>query len=162
MSGKVTRRDFMTQVALLVGSKTALLRCAGAASATTGKWIPVACWNHCGGRCPNYAYVVDGAVVRLKADDTHPDSPDYPQQRGCARGRAQRFQVFGADRLKYPMKRRRWEPGGGNRELRGRDDWVRISWTRRLTWSLLKSSASTRLTGTRPSCSRAGARCAEP
>ncbi len=34
MSGKVTRRDFMTQVALLVGSKTALLRCAGAASAT--------------------------------------------------------------------------------------------------------------------------------
>ena len=28
MSGKVTRRDFMTQVALLVGSKTALLRCA--------------------------------------------------------------------------------------------------------------------------------------
>jgi len=128
MSGQVTRRDFMKQAALLIGSKTALLRCAGATSATEGKWIPVACWNHCGGRCPNYAYVVDSVVSRLKPDDTHPDSPDYPQQRGCARGRAQRFQVFGADRLKYPMKRRGWEPGGGNRELRGRDDWVRISW----------------------------------
>ena len=36
--------------------------------------------------------------------------------------------MFGADRLKYPMKRAHWEPGGGQKELRGVDEWVRISW----------------------------------
>src|SRR5690606_17266984 len=42
--------------------------------------------------------------------------------------RSQRKQVFAADRLKYPMIRKHWEPGGGKKELRGRDEWVRISW----------------------------------
>ena len=93
-----------------------------------GEWVTAACWHNCGGRCLNKALVVDGVVVRQKTDDTHPDSPDYPQQRGCHRGRSQRHQVFGADRLKYPMKRKHWAPGGGNKELRGRDEWVRISW----------------------------------
>ena len=94
-----------------------------------GQWVTAACWHNCGGRCLNKAYVVDGVVLKQKTDDTHSDSPDYPQQRACARGRSQRQQVFGADRLKYPMKRKNWIPGdGGNRELRGRDEWVRISW----------------------------------
>jgi len=93
-----------------------------------GKWITAACWHNCGGRCLNKALVIDGVVVRQKTDDTHPDSADFPQQRGCPRGRSQRRQVLGVDRLKYPMKRKNWEPGGGKRELRGKDDWVRISW----------------------------------
>jgi len=93
-----------------------------------GTWITAACWHNCGGRCLNKALVQDGVVIRQKTDDTHPDSPDYPQQRGCARGRSQRHQCFGADRLKYPMKRKNWEPGGGKKELRGKDEWVRISW----------------------------------
>src|SRR5512139_2680617 len=120
-NGSVTRRDLMKWGALLAQGGAGLVHCAEAAPTKEGKWVPVACWNHCGGRCPNFAYVVDGVVTRLKADDTHPDSPDHPQQRGCARGRAQRFQVFGADRLKYPMKRRNWQSGGGKKELRGRD-----------------------------------------
>lgn len=91
-------------------------------------WKPVACWHNCGGRCMNKALVFDGVVIRQKTDDTHEDSPDYPQQRGCLRGRSQRKQVFGADRLKYPMKRKHWVPGGGDKTLRGRDEWVRISW----------------------------------
>ncbi|PLR86752.1 dimethyl sulfoxide reductase subunit A [Bacillus canaveralius] len=91
-------------------------------------WKSAACWHNCGGRCVNKVLVKDGVVVRQKTDDTHPDSPDYPQQRGCIRGRSQRQQVFGADRLKYPMKRKNWAPGGGNKELRGKDQWVRISW----------------------------------
>ncbi|MDB9568953.1 hypothetical protein OW293_020475 [Providencia rettgeri] len=73
---------------------------------TQGKWKPVACWHNCGGRCVNKALVVDGVVVRQKTDDVVADSPDFPQQRGCLRGRSQRKQVFGADRLKYPMKRK--------------------------------------------------------
>lgn len=93
-----------------------------------GKWVTASCWHNCGGRCLNKAFVVGGIVTKQKTDDTHKDSPDYPQQRGCARGRSQRHQVFGADRIKYPMKRKHWEPGGGKKELRGRDEWVRISW----------------------------------
>ena len=93
-----------------------------------GKWIPAACWHNCGGRCLIKAYVEDGVVKRIKTDDTHPDSPEYPQMRACARGRAQIGQVFGADRLKYPMKRKHWEPGGGKKERRGKDAWERISW----------------------------------
>jgi anaerobic dimethyl sulfoxide reductase subunit A len=98
------------------------------AVAKEGKWVTAACWHNCGGRCLNKALVMDGVVVRQKTDDTHPDSPNFPQQRACVRGRAQRQQVFGADRLKYPMRRKNWAPGGGQKELRGRDEWVRISW----------------------------------
>ena len=101
---------------------------AAEAAADSGKWVFAACWHNCGGRCANYALVQDGVVVRQKTDDTHPDTANYPQQRGCARGRSQRHQVLGVDRLKYPMKRAHWSPGGGDKELRGVDDWVRISW----------------------------------
>ncbi len=94
-----------------------------------GEWKNAACWHNCGGRCVNKAYVVDGVVIRQKTDDTHEDTPDYPQQRACPRGRSQQQQCYGADRLKYPMKRKNWEPHtGGKKELRGRDEWVRISW----------------------------------
>lgn len=133
----LTRRSFLKWSAALGGTAAlagglnyALKTMAETAEAADqGKWISAACWHNCGGRCVNKAYVVDGVVIRQKTDDTHPDSPDFPQQRGCARGRSQRHQVFGRDRLKYPMKRKNWEPGtGGKRELRGRDEWVRISW----------------------------------
>lgn len=75
-----------------------------------GEWIPAACWHNCGGRCMNKVMVKDGAVVRQKTDDTHEDSFDYPQQRGCVRGKTQQQQCFGADRLKYPIKRKGWSP----------------------------------------------------
>jgi len=93
-----------------------------------GMWVTAACWHNCGGRCLNKAFVVDGIVTKMKTDDTHEDSADNPQQRSCARGRSHRQHVLGADRLKYPMKRKNWEPGGGKKELRGKDEWVRISW----------------------------------
>ena len=93
-----------------------------------GKWVSAACWHNCGGRCINLALVKDGVVLRQKTDDSHPDSPDFPQQRACQRGRSQRMQVFGADRLKYPMKRKNWSLENPNGELRGEDEWERISW----------------------------------
>jgi anaerobic dimethyl sulfoxide reductase subunit A len=133
----LTRRSFLKWSAALGGTaalagglsyglKTA--KAASEAAASQGEWMPVACWHNCGGRCLNTVLVKDGVVVRQKTDDTHPDSPDYPQQRGCARGRSQRHHVFGVDRIKYPMKRKNWEPGGGKKELRGIDEWERISW----------------------------------
>jgi len=93
------------------------------------EWITAACWHNCGGqRCVLKAEVLDGVVQKVKTDDTHPDSMETPQIRGCARGRSQQHHIFGVDRLKYPMKRANWEPGGGKKELRGQDEWVRISW----------------------------------
>jgi anaerobic dimethyl sulfoxide reductase subunit A len=136
---KINRRNFLKASAVgvaslsLPGCSSNTLTKAGAdidAAAINGKgkWITAACWHNCGGRCLNKALVVDGIVTRQKTDDTHTDGPDYPQQRACLRGRSQRQQVFGADRLKYPMKRKHWAPGGGDKSLRGKDEWVRISW----------------------------------
>ncbi|MBI5301789.1 MAG: molybdopterin-dependent oxidoreductase [Chloroflexi bacterium] len=111
-----------------VGLKPTHAAPATVAPAKEGKWVAAACWHNCGGRCPIRAYVTDGVVTRVKTDDTHPDTPDFPQQRGCLRGRSQRMQAFSSDRLKYPMKRKNWAPGGGKKELRGKDEWVRITW----------------------------------
>lgn len=112
-----------------VGLNAVQAKATSDASSTAGEWITAACWHNCGGqRCVLKAQVVDGVVQRLKTDDTHPDTMEQPQIRGCARGRSQQQQIFGADRLKYPMKRKNWEPGGGKKELRGQDEWVRISW----------------------------------
>lgn len=91
-------------------------------------WKPAACWHDCGGKCLNKALVSGNIVIRQKTDDINLDTPDKPQQRGCLRGRSQRHQVFGIDRLKYPMRRKHWAVGGGDKSLRGRDQWVRISW----------------------------------
>jgi anaerobic dimethyl sulfoxide reductase subunit A len=99
-----------------------------------GVWKTAACWHNCGGRCLNKVLVKEGVVIRQKTDDTHEDSAEFPQQRGCLRGRSQSQQIFGADRLKYPMKRKNWEPGGGKKELRGKDEWVRISWDEALDY----------------------------
>jgi len=96
-----------------------------------GTWIPVACWHNCGGRCSNKVLVKEGVVLRQKTDDVYPDEEDgHFQNRACPRGRSQQQQCFGADRLKYPMKRKNWQPGGQdvNGELRGVDEWERISW----------------------------------
>lgn len=131
----LTRRSFLKWSAALGGTavlaggvKTGLKAAEAAAKATEGKWVSAACWHNCGGRCLIKAHVVDGVVTRVKSDDTHEDTPDYPQQRSCVRGRSQRKVIFGADRLKYPMIRKNWKPGGGDKELRGKDEWVRISW----------------------------------
>ena len=93
-----------------------------------GTWKNASCWFDCGGNCVNQVYVEDGVVMCDRTDVSGPDTFDAPQQRGCFRGRSMRKLVFGADRLKYPLKRKHWEPGGGDRSLRGCDEWVRISW----------------------------------
>lgn len=98
-------------------------------SESKGKWIPAVCSANCGGMCENKVYVVDGIAIRQKTDDTTEDSSMNPQMRACPRGRAHRQDTFGIDRLKYPMKRKNWETHtGGKKELRGIDEWVRISW----------------------------------
>lgn len=106
-------------------------------AASEGAWIPAQCWADCGSRGFNKVYVRDGKAVKMGTDETHEDSPNCPRVRSCARGRAQRAHIFGADRLKYPMKRKNWQPGGGENthgELRGKDEWERISWDEALDY----------------------------
>ena len=154
-ASQMTRRDF-TKVAAattalvafgLSGCSTATVQSSGATPTSeemlakaaqntadvsrdliTGEWIPAACWHNCGGRCVNKVLVRDGIVIRQKTDDSVEDTVDNPQQRGCVRGRSQRMQVFGADRIKYPMKRKGWSPDAPNGQLRGKDEWERVSW----------------------------------
>ena len=157
------RRDFLkasaaaaaaTAAAGLAGcapsTATDMAETGGSANATThqvasdaaiiegrGEWMPIHCHQNCNQMCLNMGYVVDGVVVRQKTDDSHADSFDCPQQRGCLRGRSLRQQVYNADRIKYPMKRKSWQPGGGEAahgELRGKDEWERISWDEALTY----------------------------
>ena len=92
------------------------------------EWVAVPCWHNCGGRCLVKALVRDGEVLRMKTDDLHEDTWELPQARSCPMGHAMRQQVFGADRLKYPMKRKHYSPEDPHRELRGVDEWERISW----------------------------------
>ncbi|MDE8702678.1 molybdopterin-dependent oxidoreductase [Adlercreutzia equolifaciens] len=98
-----------------------------------GSWLPFACetGNGCAGRCRKFAYVVDDAVVRIKTDESEEDSSVNPQRRACLKGRARRQEIFGPSRIRYPMKRKGWKPGGGansNGEMRGKDEWEIISW----------------------------------
>lgn len=96
-----------------------------------GEWKPVQCWLSCGGKCLLQAYVVDGIVTRIKTDDIYEDDIETFQNRGCVRGRSMRAAQASAERIKYPMKRKNWQPGGGENstgELRGIDEWERISW----------------------------------
>ena len=121
----LTRRSFIKWSAALGGTAAIAgglghglkaVEAAAEKAAAEGKWITAACWHNCGGqRCVVKANVVDGVVTKVKTDDTHPDTMDHPQIRACARGRSQQHQVFGADRLKYPMKRKNWDPGGGDK-----------------------------------------------
>jgi anaerobic dimethyl sulfoxide reductase subunit A len=105
---------------------------------TGGEWMTFVCpQDSCAWACLNQAYVVDGIIKRQRTDEIHPDSIDSPQQRGCLKGRSVRKLITGAERLKYPMKRKNWQPGGGdniNGQLRGVDEWERISWDEAITY----------------------------
>ncbi len=82
----------------------------------------------------NQALVQDGVVIRQKTDDTHEDSLECPQQRGCLRGRSLVEFEMGADRIKYPLKRISWSPENPNGELRGKEGYERISWDEALDY----------------------------
>lgn len=125
-----------TAAAVRISGAGNSLKVAGANAPTPedlekGEWRTFNCTTPtCAYRCHNQAYVVDGTIVRQGTGGTHEDSPDFPQMRPCVKGMSTRRFVTGPDRLKYPMKRKHWNPGGQDYapELRGADEWERISW----------------------------------
>ena len=103
-------------------------------AAEGGKWVAAPCWHNCGGKCLVRAYVKDGVIVRQGTDNFNTDDGVNRQQRACLRGYSQQYQARGLDRLKYPMKRKNWTPGDPHPELRGIDEWERISWDEAATY----------------------------
>ena len=73
------------------------------------------CRGNCGGGCFLNVHVRDGKVVRTSARDL--PNPEY--NRICVKGLTHSYRMYGADRLKYPM-RRVGERGAGQ--------WEQISW----------------------------------
>lgn len=98
--------------------------------AKTGEWLSAPCWNNCGGttRCLNKVYVEDGVPLKMRSDESDEDSYANPQRRSCLRGRAKISEVFSPARIKYPMKRKSFSFDDPHGELRGIDEWERISW----------------------------------
>jgi anaerobic dimethyl sulfoxide reductase subunit A len=140
----INRRDFIkwSAVAATVATTSGLVACEPKATDTDqqvteanpytdGEWKAAQCWAACGGNCVNQVLVKDGVALYQKTDTFGDDNLDNPQQRGCHRGRSLRKFVFSDQRIKYPLKRKGWQPGGGensNGQLRGIDEWERVSW----------------------------------
>ncbi len=80
----------------------------------------------CHTRCGVIVYSEGDTIVKIEGD------PDNPKSHGaiCGSGMSEREIHNNLEgRLLYPMKRKHWEPGtGGDKSLRGKDEWVRISW----------------------------------
>ena len=156
MSNDLTRRSFVkwgtatagaTALAGLVGCAPAAeedkLSETGETSPTgyagekgNGQWLTGACMNNCScnsARCLIRVYVEDGVPLRIRTDEEE-DSIGYMQRRACPRGRAQVSNQMSPARVKYPMKRKGWSPDNPNGEMRGRDEWERITWEEALDY----------------------------
>ena len=97
----------------------------------TGRWVAAPCYNNCSNgatRCPNRVYMEDGVPLKIRSDEAEEDSYAMPQRRGCLRGRAKISDTYSPARIKYPMKRKSFTIDDPHGELRGKDEWVRISW----------------------------------
>lgn len=103
----------------------------------TGAWLTGACMNNCScgsSRCLLKVYVEDGVPLKIRTDEQDEDSVEVPQRRACPRGRAQISNMTSPARIKYPMKRKSWSPDNSNGEMRGKDEWERISWDEALDY----------------------------
>lgn len=141
MSNQLTRRSFVKWGALAGGAVagSGLVACSESEKLSdtstpveqVGEWKTAACPFNCsngGAACYLRVEVVDGVPQRICTDETGEDSPINPQRRACPRGRAQISNMLSGDRVKYPMKRKGWSPDNPNGEMRGKDEWERISW----------------------------------
>ncbi len=95
-----------------------------------GTWVTAPCkYNCCCGysRCQIRVYVEDGVPLKTRTDEEE-DSYANPQRRACPRGHGMISNMTSPARIKYPMKRKNWSPDDPHGELRGKDEWERISW----------------------------------
>lgn len=147
MEGTLTRRSFVKWSAVTAGaaSLAGFTGCAsdnadsgnGGSQQAAGAWLTGACMNNCScgsSRCLLKVYVEDGVPLKIRSDEDETDSIEALQRRACPRGRAQISNITSPARIKYPMKRKNWSPDAPNGELRGKDEWERITWDEALDY----------------------------
>lgn len=147
MEGTLTRRSFVKWGAVTAGaaSLAGFTGCAsdnadsgnGGSQQAAGTWLTGACMNNCScgsSRCLLKVYVEDGVPLKIRSDEDETDSIEALQRRACPRGRAQISNITSPARIKYPMKRKNWSPDAPNGELRGKDEWERITWDEALDY----------------------------
>ena len=137
----LTRRSFLKTTAAVAGVA------AVAGTAVTGTLAPVAeagelaaeesvfhsgCRGNCGSKCHMDVTVREGKVVKVAAAQ-YPEA-DAQWRRICVKGYTQPQRLYDPDRLKYPMTRKHWSPEEPHGELRGMDEWERISWDEALSY----------------------------
>lgn len=149
MDTALTRRNFIKWSAAAAGSASlvGLTSCAskegvegGGEQAPVkeeaGTWLTAPCkYNCCCGvsRCLIKVYVEDGVPLKTRTDEAE-DTLANPQRRACLRGHGMISNMMSPARIKYPMKRKGWSPEAPNGEMRGKDEWERISWDEALEY----------------------------
>lgn len=150
MGNSLTRRSFVKWGSATAGAAALVgfTGCAPAGDAGTdtgpaasagekGEWKTGACMNNCSSgssRCLLKVYVEDGVPLKVRTDEQDEDTIEVPQRRACPRGRAQISNITSPARIKHPMKRKGWSPENPNGEMRGKDEWERISWDEALDY----------------------------
>lgn len=126
---KVSRRQFLQWSGAISGSMvaTSVLPISGFANEDAPKAVAktydsvkwAGCTINCGSKCPVKVFVNNGIIDHIETDNTGGDKFGSHQVRACLRGRSNRYRVYNANRLKYPLKRV---------GKRGEGKFVRISW----------------------------------
>jgi anaerobic dimethyl sulfoxide reductase subunit A len=80
--------------------------------------LSIVCNNNCGGRCRLVAYVRNGVITRIGAEETA-ETAEMPQLRPCLKGRSLRNRRDDPGRLLFPLKRT---------GIRGEGKFERVSW----------------------------------
>lgn len=136
-AGAATGAAVLAGVSPLAGATADAVEGAATKNAVHGEWKTVPCYNNCScdsSRCLLKCYFEDGVPVKIRTDESGDDSIVQPQRRACLRGRAAISDKTSPMRLKYPMKRKNWSPDDPHGELRGIDEWERISWDEALDY----------------------------
>lgn len=87
------------------------------------KRIRTTCFD-CHSKCGVILTVEGNDIVKVEGDPNHPISEGVLCTKAFS---AQEIHTH-PDRLKYPMKRKSWTFDDPHNELRGKDEWERISW----------------------------------
>lgn len=136
--GGLTRRSFLKSTGVAAGAVAAIgasgsgLAALAAEDAETlaaeERHVLVSgCRGNCGSRCPQTVTVREGKVVGVKAAEKYMPGDEH-RRRLCVKGYSQPQRMYDPDRIKYPMKRTTWSLEEPNGDLRGNDEWERVSW----------------------------------
>lgn len=87
------------------------------------KKVRTICFD-CHSKCGVILTVEGNDIVKVEGDPNHPVSEGIL----CTKAYSAQEIHTHPERLKYPMKRKSWTPENPHNELRGKEEWERVSW----------------------------------